>query len=251
MTALIILLTLNIFILIYGQLKNKGYVGKEIAIYKQQAEMYRLQSEERESLWLESRRLYHDFKYHLACLKGYSDKRQYKAMDEYIHALIDVHMTAYWENKSGNIVVDSLIGYKMNLARDLNISLITDFDVSGNLPFEDLDLSIIVGNAFENAIEAVGKLSPQERIINLSLKMQQNILTLKLTNPYAGEIRKDAAGNLLTSKKDGTFHGIGLGSIEKKVHKYNGQMKIISGHNLFQLLIIMYGKSNVTKIPYR
>lgn len=206
--------------------------------------MYRLQSEEREALWLESRRLYHDFKQHLVCLKGYSEERQYKVMDEYLYAMIGGYATAHWENKSGNTTVDSLIGYKMTMVRDLDISLQTDFDISGNLPFEDFDLSIVVGNAFDNAVEAVAKLAKKERTIKLTIKLAKNILTIKLSNPYEGEIHRGAAGNLLSDKEDGTIHGFGLTSIERVVQKYNGQMKITSDNNLFQLLIIMYGQTN-------
>ncbi len=225
-------------------IKKKNDSLQKFAIYKQQAEMYRIQSEEREAMWLESRRLYHDFKQHLICLKGYSEERQYHAMDEYLDAMIGGYATSYWENKSGNTTVDSLIGYKMTKARDLDISLQTDFDISNNLPFEDFDLTIIIGNAFDNAIEAVAKLTAKERSIKLSIKIAQNILTIMLHNPYAGEIRRGLAGNLLSDKEDRTIHGFGLSSIKKTIQKYHGQMKITSDNHFFQLLIIMYGQSN-------
>lgn len=243
-SSLIVLFVLNILIFgVYHRRKKDGEIRQINTVYKQQAEMYRLQSEEREALWLESRRLYHNFKQHLVCLKGFSEERRYTAMDEYLYTLIDGYTTTYWLNKSGNTVIDSLLGYKMAKAKDLDITLHTDFDIAGNLPFADFDLCVIVGNALDNAIEAVLKVTDTERFIKLKMKSVKNILTIKITNPFIGKLRSGKKDKRLISSKGGVFHGIGLGSIEKTVLKYDGSLKIESDKNLFQLIIIMYGKS--------
>ncbi len=243
--ALALILIINIFIFaVYDKLQNEAAIRQNNIMYEQQAKMYKLQSEEREAAWLESRKLHHDFKNHLVCLNGFNQEQHYDEMNDYLSGLIDKYALSYWKNKSGNMIIDSLLGYKMSKAENANIALSTDFMVPNHIPFEESDLCVIVGNAFDNAIEAVKKVEEEKRSIDLAMKFNRNVLTIKVINTYIGKIQSDEKGKLLTAKADKSRHGIGLGSIEEAIKKYDGMMQIETNDNVFQLIIVMYGKSN-------
>jgi len=67
-----------------------------------------------------------------------------------------------------------------------------------------IDLSIILGNAVDNAIEAVGKLTDADRLIELSIYSEMEYLVIKVKNKYLkGAVAKD----LSTTKADIDNHG--------------------------------------------
>ncbi len=244
--ALLITLLLNIFIFsVYDKLQKEAVIRQNNIMYEQQAKMYKLQSEEREAAWLESRKLHHDFKNHLVCLNGFNQEQHYEEMRDYLRGLIDDYTLNYWKNKSGNMIIDSLLGYKMSKAENDNITLSSEFMVPNHMPFEDGDLCVVMGNALDNAIEAVRNLDEEHRSIDLKMKFERNVLTIKLSNPYLGEIKSNAEGKLLTIKLDKNRHGIGLASIEEAVKRYDGMMKIETKDYMFKLMIAMYGKEEL------
>lgn len=238
-----IIMVINIFIFrVYDKMQKDAAIRQENVIYEQQAKMFKQQCEEREAIWLESRKLYHDFKNHLICLKGFSESRQYDEFDDYIETLVDNYTTPYWQTKSGNMIIDSLLSYKTTIAEKDGLTIKTDFSIWTLMPFEDYDLCIIVGNILDNAIEAAGKVAENKPEIELVMKFSRNIMAIKISNPYTGNLKTDIYGKLLTTKPDKINHGMGMKAVEKTVKKYDGFTKIEKDNGIFELTIIMYGK---------
>jgi sensor histidine kinase YesM len=241
--AIIIVLFMNIFIFrIYDKMQQEAAISRENSMYEQQAKMFKQQCDERETVLLESRKLFHDFKNHLIILKGFSGKGQYEKVDQYVGTLMDNYTIPYWQTKSGNMVIDSLLSYKTSFAGKSLVSINSEFSITDNMPFEDYDLCIIVGNVLDNAIEAVEKIEKEKRKIEMLMKFSKNVLTMRISNPYIGDIKTDRYGKLLTIKPDKINHGMGMRAIEKTVKKYSGSVTIEKEDGLFHLMIIMYGK---------
>ena len=99
------------------------------------------------------------------------------------------------------------------------------------------DLSILIGNALDNAIESVEKISnPDKRLIHVSVNRQKGFLRIRVENCYEGDIRFVAG--LPSTRKDARYHGYGMKSIRSVVEKYNGSMTVKAEDGWFELRLL-------------
>ncbi|MDO4852537.1 MAG: ATP-binding protein, partial [Clostridia bacterium] len=100
------------------------------------------------------------------------------------------------------------------------------------------DLCALFGNAIENAIEAVSKLSdPADRIISLQVRENRNMLVITVDNYYEGTLTlKDGLPD--TTKSDVQNHGFGTKSIRRIAQKYGGEATI-TVDDMFHLAVII------------
>jgi len=101
------------------------------------------------------------------------------------------------------------------------------------------DVYAIFGNALDNAITAVEKISDKEkRVINLKVLNQNNMFMLQLQNYYNGVLSFED-GMPLTTKTDKTQHGFGVKSIRYLAEKYGGTMTVNAKDGIFTLQILL------------
>lgn len=62
---------------------------------------------------------------------------------------------------------------------------------------------------------------------------------MRIKNPYEHELKRDKAGNYLSTKEEKFSHGFGLNSIEKIVNQYEGECLIKTENGFFILTILM------------
>ena len=101
-----------------------------------------------------------------------------------------------------------------------------------------LDLSIIFGNAFDNAIEAVMKLDDAEkREIYIKIAEKNEMVIFRFEN-YTDENIENTY-NLKTSKIDKVCHGFGIKNIREIVSQYHGVVNINVQDQKFYLTILI------------
>lgn len=146
-------------------------------------------------------------------------------------------------SNSGNIVIDSLIGYWYVTAQNKRIIFKTDICIPMIMPFKGADLSLILGNLLENAVEAAEKVE-ENRYINVKMKFDKNNLLLFVENSYKGKLLKTRDSRLKSTKSDAENHGVGLASVYRAVAKYHGSVIIEDSEpGKFKIRIVLY--SNV------
>lgn len=102
-----------------------------------------------------------------------------------------------------------------------------------------IDLYAILGNALDNAIEAVQKFKdPGKRQIDVVICRQQNFLVMNFMNPVQ-EAPVFVDDFPVTTKGDQRYHGFGLRSIRHFVRKYDGYLNISVEDGCFSLKIMM------------
>ncbi|MES8989573.1 ATP-binding protein, partial [Oliverpabstia intestinalis] len=106
-----------------------------------------------------------------------------------------------------------------------------------NLPYENSDLCVILGNLLDNAIEAAENSENKE--IDVRIVYVKNKLKITVKNYYTGKIKKDTGGNFISTKSDTKNHGIGLQSVTRIVDAYGGVMEVRTDHSVFQVDIII------------
>ncbi len=213
------------------------------ALHKQELEkqiaLYQYQFEQMKNSQAVIGRIEHDFEKHLLALKLDLNNAQPREAEQKIDALIGNLRLSKSVADSGNADVAAIINYKATQAEEYGIRIVCDLHLPYTLNMNTTDLSIILGNAIDNAIEACKTVEPAEREIALMINYEKTNLRMAISNPFVGELKMDATGELSTTKTRGR-HGIGLKSIRETVEKYDGLMDISTEGNRFILKILLF-----------
>lgn len=127
--------------------------------------------------------------------------------------------------KTGNIMIDAILNSKISLAisRNIHVDAKAAVPKEFNMAFSEIDLSIIIGNLMDNAIEAcAGIHDPGKRFIRIYIDILKGQLYIYIMNSSEG--RRKRIGRIYKSTKNGSGHGFGLMRIDKVVSRYNGYL---------------------------
>ena len=181
-------------------------------------------------------RKYHDLKHQIAILRSEIPGEQ---KTEYLDQMEKEISTYETQNKTGNKYLDTILTGKSIRCQREQISLTCVAD-GAQLDFMDvMDMSVLFGNALDNAIEAVCKLNdPEQRLIHLSVNQEKGFVRIHIENRCADDfvVKNRFPG---TSKMDTRYHGFGLKSIKKTVDKYHGSLTIHAEGGWFELRILL------------
>lgn len=205
---------------LYGQLKQQKQVRSEseLALQRQMWSLHKTQYEmSRESIEIINRKC-HDLKHQVAALKHIHDPDRREEVIDSLQSAVMIYDAAL---ETGNEILDTVLMEKSLICtrHEIALSCIAD---GGQLAFLDpVDLYTLVGNALDNAIEAVLPLPAAQRLIRLRVQEKAGLVFLQIENPYAGvlELRD---GLPLTRKGDKHDHGFGLKSIRDVAEEYHG-----------------------------
>ncbi len=194
-----------------------------------QTEQSRQHLREVQSIYREMRGYKHDFHHHLQTLKGQLGAGETERALAYIDQLDQQLMTVDNLVKTGNISLDAILSAKTAQAKAADITVAVTAFVPDNLLITDLELSIVVGNLFDNAIEAC-MLAQGERFIRIYMKMKGKMLYFSMLNSSGKKEQKK--GTLFASHKKG-LHGFGLRRAEAILKEHGGWCKYNSEDGAF------------------
>ncbi|MDW2799310.1 GHKL domain-containing protein [Clostridium boliviensis] len=239
----ILMMLINYIIFeVFESLAANSEYQKKTLLYEQQLELCGRQAEEREIQNTQIRLLRHDMKQHLITILGMVNSGKNQDAATYLTALLEkgnskkIHEISH----SGNIVVDSLVNYKCSVARKQNIEFSTNIFIPPTMPFQNGNLTIILGNLLENALEACRQMKTGHPKIELEMSYQKGILSIVVWNTFEGERFTDGQKHFLTTKKNPAHHGLGLFSIEQAVAACNGEAITQVRGNIFKAVVILY-----------
>lgn len=178
----------------------------------------------------------HDMKHQIAGLRAETDAEKRK---EWLDALEQELEITELADKTGNSVLDTILGTKVFLAKRNQVRLTCVADGSLLNFLHVRDICTIFGNALDNAVESVSMIKePEKRLIHMSVTAQKNFVLIRIEN-YCEEKPDLVNGKLpLTTKSNKSDHGFGLKSIQYAVEKYDGSMHIGMNKNWFELRIL-------------
>ena len=131
--------------------------------------------------------------------------------------------------KTGNVSLDAILSAKIAQAKAEGISVTVKAVVPDALTISDVELSIVVGNLLDNAIEAC-RTANRERFIRIYMTIKGKMLYFSMLNS-AGEIQQKK-GSLFSSRKNG-LHGFGLRRAETSIEEHGGWVKYNSEDGAF------------------
>ena len=181
------------------------------------------------SIHKEMRGYKHDFHHHLQALKGQLEAGEVDRALAYIEQLDNQLMNVDTLLKTGNVSLDAIFSAKISQAKAENIAVTVKANVPDALTISDLELSIIIGNLLDNAIEACRTVTG-ERFIRIYISMKGTMLYFSMLN--AAGAKKKKTGSLFATHKDGV-HGFGLRRAEAILEEHGGWVKYNSEDGAF------------------
>ena len=181
------------------------------------------------SIHKEMRGYKHDFHHHLQALKGQLEAGEVDRALVYIEQLDNQLMNVDTLLKTGNVSLDAILSAKIAQAKAENIAVTVKANVPDQLTISDLELSIIIGNLLDNAIEACRTVTG-ERFIRIFISMKGTMLYFSMLN--AAGAKKKKTGSLFATHKDGV-HGFGLRRAEAILEEHGGWVKYNSEDGAF------------------
>lgn len=183
----------------------------------------------------------HDLKNHIFAMKKLLENQKYDELQRYIENLDDTIKSKDRFASTGNLIIDSIINLKCKTISDIvNKDMKINLAIPSDIKINETDICIILGNLFDNAIEALLKCTGHKEFL-LDIKEKSNLLFIKTTNSFNGEVVKEES-RIKSTKTDKLTHGFGLSNIENVLEKYHGKMNINYDDCHFTVEIIMYLK---------
>ena len=210
-------------------------IDRRIGIY--QRELIETHYTEVENMYRQMRGWRHDYRSHIQVMKAHAAAGDLEAVQAYLDKL-DADLTALDPAvRTGNAMVDAILNSKISLARSREISVRADANIPVALRLSDLDLCVIIGNLFDNAIEASMALPAPERLIRVYMEIKGAQLYISFTNLTAAGKRKKVSGRFATTKGEG--HGFGLVRIDNIVERLGGYITRSSEEGAFSTEILI------------
>lgn len=224
-----VLLFVNIMIVFYVEALRKNEKEKYLAELTEQH--YHLQIEYYQQLLekqQETKALWHDIKKYTAAMQAVAAQNDSEQLRQIAQAAEDAYERVRDISAVGNPVVDALLNQYLRSAKENQIQVLLDITIPEVLAISTLLLSVVIGNTFDNAIEACRLINPEKREIHLQLRKQNRILFYSIENPYIDAV---------TQLRVGKHHGYGLKNVERAVNQNNGnfQLEKVDGNFIVQI----------------
>lgn len=224
-----VLLFVNIMIVFYVEALRKNEKEKYLAELTEQH--YHLQIEYYQQLLekqQETKALWHDIKKYTAAMQAVAAQNDSEQLRQIAQAAADAYERVKDISAVGNPVVDALLNQYLRSAKENQIQVLLDITIPEVLAISTLLLSVVIGNTFDNAIEACRLIAPEKRVIHLQLRKQNRILFYSIENPYIDAV---------TQLRVGKHHGYGLKNVERAVNQNNGnfQLEKVDGNFIVQI----------------
>ena len=210
-------------------------VDKRLAAY--QRELIETHYQEVENMYRQTRGWRHDYRNHIQTMKAYAANGDLEAIKKYLDMLETDLAAVDTVVKTGNPMADAILNSKISLAKARNIPVRVDAHIPVKLKTSELDLCCIIGNLFDNAIEASMKLPEEERFIRVYMDMKGTQLYISFTNFAAGGKLSKVGKGFRTSKGEG--HGFGLVRIDAIVERLEGYLSRNSEEGAFTTEILI------------
>ena len=135
---------------------------------------------------------------------------------------------------NNNPILDAVILSKIKTANTFNIDIKPTVIINQPIYVDAIDLSILIGNALDNAIEAAKLISNTVITIKIISLVEQ--LTIEITNP----VKENVDTNKLKSNKTNKYlHGLGIQSMQSISAKYDGEIFFSCKECIFSTDIIL------------
>lgn len=187
---------------------------------------------------MDIRHFKHDLTNHMGVLRELINQKKLEESKGYIDTIWNIQDKFDLKIHTGDSFLDVIMNYYLYIATKENIVFTVLGKLNGATHVEMFDITTLMGNVLQNAIEATVKTNAPK--IRVELVEHKNEIFIIVSNSIVEKI--NTKNNFfITSKKDKMNHGFGLKNIVATVKKYQGEYYIESlmenGEAMFKISI--------------
>ena len=185
----------------------------------------------------------HEIKNRYSILQGLLESKQYDRLEAYFNEINREAIVPLSRVDTGNATFDMAFNLEISKATAKNIEVNTKLIVPPEMPVSEADISGLITNLMDNAIEACKKIEEGPRLIDVTVQIVHSYLIMRISNTVAKD-RAEKALSLETDKPNKSLHGYGSKIVDDIVKKYDGQILRRVEQNIFYvdvMLDIKYG----------
>lgn len=185
----------------------------------------------------QARRAKHDMRHHITVISSYVDNEQYDQLKEYLHtyrkSLPNDDTIMFCKHHTINL----LLLHFAQQAKTNSIDFKVRVDIPETLPISNHDITVLLGNLLENAIDACRIQKNEYRKIYISGTLKGDALYFTIDNTYENAVKQNKEGIYLSTKHPGT--GLGIESAKNTVLNHNGILNITLKDGMFCVSVML------------
>ena len=208
--------------LIVGKIVLVQRQRNELQIVKRQFELheraYRIYQERDEA----ERRLRHDFRHQFAVLSTLAKEGEFDELRDYLDKMVQGIPTNARSRLASDPELDALLQYYAYEAERAGIRFTSRIEAPIEQYVKSVDLTVVLGNLLENAVQAAG-CGAGERYIDLHVGKVSDVCMIVVRNSYDGPVAERNDG-FLSAKHEGM--GMGLESVRLTIQRLYGECSV-------------------------
>ncbi len=230
----LVVVCLLLLIIQFGMLERRKLLSDKQIMESLLVDVNRQRQNSTQNIDLLNRK-FHDLKYQLAAMREMNHEQRDESLND-----LEKAIGLYDKNfNTGNTTLDTILTEKSFLCDRLEIDFSCIIDGACLDFMKPVDVYSLLGNALDNAIEAVEReKSSEKKVITLNMARRADLVSLCLINVCTGELHFEN-GLPLTQKDNRDEHGFGMKNIVYTVEKYRGNFRMSQKDGLFRIDILL------------
>jgi sensor histidine kinase regulating citrate/malate metabolism len=229
------LIVINVFVFVLVEmLMRQNEKNQKLLIIEVQNDAHKTHIKQLTKYQKQIRMMSHDFRQQVHEFYTLSAEKQY----DKLHVQLTELSNRRSENlivETGNIMLDSILTSKVELAETHKIDFKKKLDVQAELGYITSEICVLIGNALDNAIEACIR-ADDNKFIGMELTATPKQFLCHIINTVG--ITPQTDGKFLkTAKQDSLHHGIGLQSMSQICEDLSGTLTYSYDEEYFNLWI--------------
>lgn len=232
-------------LVVYLLNRHRSYKDLQLKLQRENnfTEYYRTQLQQNEVQQI----LIHDTKKHLQAIDLLNQKGEQEKISQYISQIVDSSKLQEPSSICDHELLNMILCHYREKCREHKIRFSADIRSKALLFMEESDLTSLICNLLDNAMEAA--INCPDPLIELNIRMKEktstNVLTLEnscMESPFNTNSKQ-----LITAKQSRKNHGFGMKSIRRVTDKYQGHihMHYEEENHAFHTTIILNDPSKI------
>ena len=176
------LISVNVLVsFLMRQISKKNQENASLLMDKMQMEVYENQLSDFETQYEEMKQIRHDMKNHIQYISALIQNNSISEAQKYLEDMVNNQMNfGYAGVKTGNRAVDVIANAKLSVCSSNHIRTVISIG-SFTLAMDDVDICAVLGNLFDNAIEACSQVA-REKFLYFEMVQNKGYVHLVMKN---------------------------------------------------------------------
>lgn len=173
--------------------------------------------------YAEQRKLTHDFNAHIDMLQSYLVAGEINEAKSYVSHLKEKQTERILLVRTHNSTMDALLNQKGYAAKKYKIDIRFSVNDLSGIVMDSMDMTVVMNNLLDNAIEACQKIPQEMRNIYVQLILEDSLF-LSVRNSSLPVVIVD--NTIATTKIPAELHGYGLQNVKTVLGKYDAFLTV-------------------------